>query len=227
LTELSSRATHDLVGPLHRSASLLTLFVRRYRNQLDHEADRLLELLASASTSMEGVAAGVRKYLEIAARGPSYEPVDLNASLASSMARLEKMILASGAVIMPDSLPAVSADADHMVTLFENLIGNSIKFRRRDMSPRIQVSAATTGDRGTITISDNGLGIPTEYRDAVFQPFKRLNGAEYPGAGLGLTMARLIAEMYGGGICIESPGDRESSSHGTCVRFTMRTIQAN
>jgi len=225
LTELSSRAPHDLLGPLHRSASLLALFVKRYRGRLDPEADHLLEFLASASTSMEGVAAGVRKYMEIAARAPSYGPVDLNVSLASSLAQMEKAISATGAVIVPDSLPTVSADAAHMVTLFESLIGNSIKFRRPDVAPRVQVSSQGAGDIRTVAISDNGIGIDPQYRQAVFLPFKRLNGAEYPGPGLGLAAAKLIAEMHGGSIRIDSLTDCEPSASGTRVEFTVRTIE--
>jgi light-regulated signal transduction histidine kinase (bacteriophytochrome) len=226
LTELSTRAIHDLLGPLRRSESLLTLFVKRYRCQLDHEADNLLEFLASASISMEGVAAGVRKYMEIAARPPSYGPVDLNATLASSLVQLEKTISANGAVIVSDSLPTVLADSAHMVTLFETLIGNSIKFRRPDVPPRIQVSSGRTGDVRTIAIADNGIGIDPEYRDTVFLPFKRLNGAEYPGAGLGLAAAKLIAEMHGGNIRIDSLADCEPSPYGTRVQFTVLTIES-
>ena len=226
LTELSSRAVHDLLGPLHRSASLLTLFVKRYRGQLDQEADNLLEFLASASVSMEGAAAGVRKYMEIAARPPSYGPVDLNVSLASSLAQLETTISASGAVIVSDSLPVVSADAAHMVTLFETLIGNSIKFRRPDVPPRIQVSSGLTGDIRTIAITDNGIGIDPEYRDTVFLPFKRLNGAQYPGAGLGLAAAKLIMEMHGCGIRIDSLADCEPSRYGMRVQLTVHTIES-
>jgi light-regulated signal transduction histidine kinase (bacteriophytochrome) len=226
LTELSSRATHDLLGPLHRSASLLTLFVKRYRNRLDHEADHLLEFLASASTSMEGVAAGVRKYMEIAARAPSFGPVDLNVSLASSLAQLEKAISANGAVIVSDSLPTVLADAAHMVTLFETLIGNSIKFCRPDVPPRIRVSSGSEGDIRTIAIADNGIGIDRENRETVFLPFKRLHGAEYPGAGLGLAVAKLITELHGGSIRIDSHVACESSPCGTRIRFTVRAIEA-
>jgi chemotaxis family two-component system sensor kinase Cph1 len=224
LTRLSARAAHDLVAPLNRSASLLTLFVKRYRNRLDPEADNLLELLARASISMEGVAVGVRKYLEIAARPPSYGPVDLNVSLASSLAQLEKTISANEAVIVSDSLPTVLADGTHMVTLFETLIGNSIKFRRPDVPPRIQVSSGRTGDIRTIAIADNGIGIDPEYRDTVFLPFKRLNGAEYPGPGLGLAAAKLITEMHGGNIRMDSLADREPSLYGTRVQFTVLTI---
>jgi light-regulated signal transduction histidine kinase (bacteriophytochrome) len=215
LNELSSRAGHDLLGPLNQAGSLLPLFIKRYRNQLDSEADKLLEFLQSASTRMEVVVAGVRKYMEIASRAPSFGPVDLNASLASSLTRLEKAISESGAVILSDRLPRVSADAAHMATVFEILIGNAIKFRKPDAPPRVQVYSM----RGVISIADNGIGIEPEQSEAVFLPFKRLNGAEYSGAGLGLATAKLIIGMHGGSIRIEA--DPRNDSGGTQVQFTV------
>jgi len=221
LNELSSRAGHDLLGPLNQAASLLALFIKRYGNRLDPDADRLLEFLQNASNRMEGVAAGVRKYMEIAGRRPSLGPVDLNVSLASSLSLLENVISESGAVIVSDPLPVVSADAAHMVTIFEILIGNAIKFRRPDAPPRIQVSLIRAGE---VAIVDNGIGIAPEYSEAVFVPFKRLNGGEYTGAGLGLATAKLIVEMHGGSIRIDPFPGSEQALHGTQVQFTVRAI---
>jgi len=221
LTSLSARAGHDLLGSLNQARTLLALFVKRYKNRLDADADHLLGHMESASTRMEGVVAGVRKYMEIAGRPPSFGPVDLNTTLASSLGLLEKPIAECGAVIAADPLPVVSADAVHMMTMFEILIGNAIKFRRPDAPPYIQVSFRQAGDFQCIAIADDGIGIDPEYRDMVFLPFRRLNGAEYPGAGLGLATAKLITEMHGGNIRIEKTPDREQSSRGMCVQFTV------
>jgi light-regulated signal transduction histidine kinase (bacteriophytochrome) len=221
LTELSSRASHDLLGPLNQAASLLALLIKRYGGRLDPDADKMLEFLQSASNRMEGVAAGVRKYMEVAGRPPRFEAVDLNVSLAASLALLEKAITGSGAVIVSESLPVVSADAVHMVTMFEILIGNAIRFRRPDVPPRIQISLRRAGE---IAIADNGIGIDPEYSEIVFVPFKRLNGEEYTGAGLGLATAKLITEMHGGNIRIESFPDCEQALQGTHVQFTVRAI---
>lgn len=225
LNELSSHAGHDLLGPLNQAASLLALFVKRYGSRLDPDADKLLEFLQNASNRMEGVAAGVRKYMEIAGRRPSLEPVDLNVSLASSLSLLENAISGSGAVIVSDPLPVVSADAAHMVTMFEILIGNAIKFRRPDAPPHIQISFGRAGDFRDIAILDNGIGIDPECRETVFVPFRRLNGRAYAGAGLGLATAKLITQMHGGNIRIGPAPECESSPYRTCVQFTMRTIQ--
>jgi light-regulated signal transduction histidine kinase (bacteriophytochrome) len=214
VTDLCSRAGHDLLGPLNQAGSLVTLFVRRYTNRLDSEADDLLKLLESSSAKMECTVAGVRKYMEIASRPPLFEPVDLNDSFASSLMLLKEEISESGAVVVSDTLPIVSADACLMVTLCEILIGNSIKFRRQGVPPRIQVSKI----KGGITVTDNGIGIDPQYRESVLLPFIRTDGRKYAGAGLGLPMAKLIAEMHGGSIRIE-PGLKGSA--GACVRVAL------
>jgi light-regulated signal transduction histidine kinase (bacteriophytochrome) len=223
LTELSTRAGHDLLGPLNQAGSLLTLFVSRYRSQLDSEADKLLEFLQIASTRMESVVAGVRKYMEIAGGLPGLGPVDLNASLASSLALLKKPISDSGAVIVSDPLPVVSADPAMMVTLFEILIDNAVKFRNPDASPRIHVSS---GPAGEIAVADNGIGIDPEYSELVFRPFKRLNGSAYAGAGLGLATAKLITGLHGGHIRIGHISERAEPRCGTGVRFALCAIES-
>jgi light-regulated signal transduction histidine kinase (bacteriophytochrome) len=216
LTELSSRAGHELVGPLNQAASLLALLIKRYRNHIDSNADQLLEYLQSASTRMEWVVEGIREYFEIAGRSPQLETVDLNASLASSLTLLEESILESGAVIESESLPSVTADATHMAAIFKILIGNAIKFRKPDAAPRILVSSRQEGKIQTVSIEDNGIGIAPEFAETAFLPFERLNGREYPGVGLGLAAAKLITEVHGGTIRIESVPDA-----GTRVQFSL------
>jgi light-regulated signal transduction histidine kinase (bacteriophytochrome) len=215
LTELSARAGHDLLGPVNQAGALVALFIKRYGGQMGPEADKLLEFLQSASGRMDSVAAGVRKYLEIAGRPPSFGPVDLNISLASSLAPLEKAIAESGAVIViSDSLPIVTADADQMVEIFEILLGNSIKFRKPDTPLRIRISSIRAN--GGVEIADNGIGIDPDYHESVFLPFRRLNGREYAGDGLGLAMAKLIVELHAGRIWVHP------APCGTHVRFTVR-----
>jgi light-regulated signal transduction histidine kinase (bacteriophytochrome) len=220
LNDLSSRAGHDLLGPLNQAASLLALFLKRQGNSHDTQADTLLDFLQSSSIRIEGVLAGFRRYLEIASKPPSFEAVDLNRSLAASVALLEKEIAESGAVIAVGQLPMVSADSVQTVAIFEILIGNAIKFRRPGVPPRIQVSLIREGGLQKISIADNGIGIDPEYSETVFQPFKRLNGAQYPGAGLGLAVAKLIVEMNGGRIRINP--ERKKHPGGTDVLFTVQ-----
>jgi light-regulated signal transduction histidine kinase (bacteriophytochrome) len=220
LNDLSSRAGHDLLGPLNQAASLLALFLKRHGDSPDPQVANLLEFLQSSSNRIEGVLTGFRRYLEIAGKRPNFESVDLNVSLASSLALLEKEIAESGAIIALGQLPMVSADAAQMVAIFEILIGNAIKFRRPDVAPRIQISSVREGDLRSISIADNGIGIDPEYGETVFLPFKRLNGAHYPGAGLGLAVAKLIVEMHGGRIRINP--ERKKHPGGTDVLFNVQ-----
>ncbi len=222
LTEFSIRAGHDLLGPLNQAGSLLALFIRRHKAEVGAEGDELLNYLQTASDRMENVVAGVRKYFEIAGRRPDFTSVDLNVSLASSLASLRQAVSASEAVVDSDPLPTVSADAIQMRTMFEILIGNSIKFQKPGTPPRIRVSVRAHGAPGfhTIAVEDNGIGFDAENAESAFQPFRRLNGREYPGAGLGLAMAKLIAGMHGGTI-LAAP----SEGGGTTVEFTVPVLE--
>ncbi len=213
LNELMAGASHDLIGPLNRAASLLDLLIRRHRNQLGAEGDRVLEFLLISSARMEVVAAGVRQYIEIACAPPESALVNLNQSVAGALALLRESIDESGATIEADSLPAVFANRVQMITLFELLIGNSIKFSRPGAKPHVRISCLRHGNVENIAVTDNGIGIDSGYADVIFQPFRRLNGAEYAGAGLGLTTAKLIADLHGGAIRAVQTKDSGLSIH--------------
>jgi light-regulated signal transduction histidine kinase (bacteriophytochrome) len=222
LTGFSERAGHDMAGPLNQASSLLALFVKRYRNQIDADADQLLDYLQSAAERMESVSRGVRKFMDIAGKTTVPGAVDLNDALAAARERLSPNIAESGALIVADRLPVVTGDAGHLTTVFENLIGNCIKFRREGEPPRVNVSTRREGAMHEVMIRDEGIGIATEDNDTLFVAFKRLNGREYPGPGLGLAAARMIVEMHGGRIAIEPVSD---GTPGTCVRFTLQPQQ--
>jgi light-regulated signal transduction histidine kinase (bacteriophytochrome) len=216
LTEFSTRAGHDLVGPLNQAGSLLSLFVKRYRNQLDSEANELLDFMQAASTRMEEAVAATRMYMEIAARPLVLEMVDLNTALESALVSLKREIGESGASVNAELLPAVPADAAQTAAIFRILIANAIKFRRPDLAPTVRVSIERAGDIPFVSVEDDGIGIDPEYREAVFLPFRKLHGATYRGAGLGLATARMIVRKHNGAIRIDC-----DKSRGTRVLFTV------
>jgi len=220
LAEFSSRAGHDLLGPLNQASALLTLFIQRHDTEANADARTLLEFLQTSAARMQGVVTGVQPYLEIAAAASRFEPVDLNTAVASAQLRLAKAIAESSAVITPDSLPVISAVADQMAALFEILIANSIRFRRQRETPRIRICSGQAAGNWIFTVEDNGIGIDAEYREAVFLPFRRLNGKDYPGAGMGLATAKLIVGLHGGRIWIE-PAAGSDEPCGTAVLFTV------
>jgi light-regulated signal transduction histidine kinase (bacteriophytochrome) len=225
LAEFSARAGHDLLGPLNQASALLALFVQNHsvqRNatEADSEARTLLELLQASTARLQGVVSGVQPYLNIAAAAPEFEAVNMNAAVESAQLRLEKAIGESAAAIATDALPAVSAIQEQMITLFEILISNSIRFRRQADVPRIRISAGKSAGNWLFRVDDNGIGIDTEYREIVFLPFRRLHGKEYAGAGMGLATAKLIVGLLGGNIWIE-PAAGSDAPGGTAVLFTV------
>jgi light-regulated signal transduction histidine kinase (bacteriophytochrome) len=220
LTEFSQRAGHDMIGPLSQAGSLLALYLRRHKDQSTDEGRELLEFLQIAAARMEGLVAGVRKYMQIAGRRPNATPVDLNSSLEAAKAALSSAISESGAVIAEETLPVVNADAAQMQCIFEILIGNAIRFRKPESVPRIRISARREGVLAIIAVEDDGIAIEAENREAVFLPFRRLNGREYPGQGLGLAVAKLIVSMQGEAIHVN-----ESATGATRFEFTARPVK--
>jgi light-regulated signal transduction histidine kinase (bacteriophytochrome) len=215
-SDFSARAGHDLVSPLNQAASLIALFVQRYKSQLDPDADVLLDFLQSSATRMRGVVAGVQEYLEIASGLPETTDADLNACLATAQARLEGIIAQNSVEIVAEPLPTIQADRRQMARVFEILLGNAIKFRRPDEPVRICVTRTCADGRDVIAVADNGIGIDATYREAVFLPFRRLHGKEYPGAGLGLAIVKLIIELNGGTTWSDA-GSCSESARGTKV----------
>src|SRR5438874_11915337 len=129
MTEFAARAGHDMLGPLNQAGSLLALFIKRYRGELDAEAELLLDFLMAAVGRMESVAAGMQEYLELAAVTPSIEPIDLNDALALALVSLDPEIQNCGAVITAEHLPdRIPADCAQMRKMFEILIGNALRF---------------------------------------------------------------------------------------------------
>ena len=219
LTELAARAGHDMVGPLNQAGSLLALFIKRYRGKLDAEADQLLEFLQGSASRMEGVIEGLRDYFEALNRTPVCSASDLTCCLTRAREHLQKQITESGASIESDPLPTAFADAAQIACVFQQLIENAIKFRNPDRPLRIHVSAACEAAMVTVTVQDTGMGIDPENAEMIFLPFKRLNGREYPGAGLGLAAVKAIIEMHGGNIRVVPA---ESPDAGTTIEFTLR-----
>jgi light-regulated signal transduction histidine kinase (bacteriophytochrome) len=219
LTGFSERAGHDMAGPLNQAATLVSLFIKRKGKQLDRESDQLLDYLLGASERMEQAARGVRKFMEIAAKPLAWASVDLNEALAAARQGLRRGIVESGAEIESENLPEAMGDASQLAIVFENLLGNCIKFRRPEARPRVRIAAQAAGEEVAVSIRDDCNGIDPEDFEKLFVAFRRLNGREYPGPGLGLAIARMIVERHGGRI-----GMNPVTGSGTCVEFTVRRL---
>jgi light-regulated signal transduction histidine kinase (bacteriophytochrome) len=155
-------------------------------------------------------------YSRVGTRGRDPEPTNFEQVFSEAMANLKIAVEESEAIVTHDKLPIEVADKMQMVQLFQNLIGNAIKFKGRDR-PRIHVSARPAGDEWIFSVQDNGIGIDPQYFDRIFTIFQRLHGRnEYPGTGIGLTVSKKIVERHGGRIWLQSePGK------GTTFYFTI------
>lgn len=207
LAQFAYVASHDLQEPLRLVTSNVQLLARRYENKLDENADEFIGFALQGANSMKNLLADLFAYLQAGSQGREFAPVQLEETLKEVLNNLQVAIGSAGAKITHDPLPAVWGDDVQMAQLLQNLIGNSIKFRRKE-APRIHIGVRPVGDRLLFFVRDNGIGIDPQYTERVFVIFQRLHSQEqYPGTGIGLAISRKIVEGHGGRIWVDSePG---------------------
>ena len=207
LERFASAASHDLQEPLRMIASYTQLLAKRYHGRLDADADEFIGYAVEGATRMQRLVNDLLAYARVGTRGKPFEPTDCSAVLARVTSDLRMTIEEVGAAVTSDPLPTVAADPSQLGLVFQNLVGNAIKFRG-EAPPRVQVSAQRNGGEWLFSVRDNGIGIDPQYFDRLFQIFQRLHGrGEYPGTGIGLAICKKVVERHGGRIWIESaPG---------------------
>jgi signal transduction histidine kinase len=205
LEQFAYVASHDLQEPLRKVASFCQLLQRRYVGQLDARADQYIEFAVDGARRMQALIADLLDYSRVGRLEP--EPVLVSCASALSEARvnLAAEIRATGAVVETAELPFVRAEFSLLTSLFQNLIGNAVRFRS-DRPPVIRITVTEQGDGFWLfSVADNGIGIEAEYADRIFVIFQRLHGrSEYDGTGIGLAMCRRIVEHYGGRIWLDT-----------------------
>jgi PAS domain S-box-containing protein len=215
LEQFAYVASHDLQEPLRMVASYTQLLARRYRGQLDQDADDFIGFAVEGVTRMQRLINDLLAYSRVGKRAEA-KPVELEHVFATARANLEAAIADSGAVITHNELPVVHFDEVQLLQVLQNLIGNAIKFRGAE-PPRIHLEVRRAGREWIVSVADNGIGIEPQYFERIFVIFQRLNAREqYPGTGIGLAITKKIIERHGGRIWVESrPGK------GTTISFSI------
>ncbi|MCG8418755.1 MAG: PAS domain S-box protein [Proteobacteria bacterium] len=205
LSQITHVASHDLQEPLRMVASYAQLLKHRYAEKLDQKADKYIGYLVEGAVRIRQLIRDLLAFSNVSIEGKEPVETDSGRVVSAVISRMEKEIAETGATITRDPLPDVLADQGQMVKLFHNLLGNSLKFRSGE-APRIHISARRDGAMCLFSVKDNGKGFDSEvYGERVFEMFQRLQTRDqYPGTGIGLTIAQKIVERHGGRIWVVS-----------------------
>jgi light-regulated signal transduction histidine kinase (bacteriophytochrome) len=205
LKQFAYAASHDLQEPLRMVTSYTQLLARECKGKLGKDADQFIAYAVEGAQRMEDLLRGMREYWESSERREEHHTAtDCNEVLKKVLLNLQKIIMDSGAVISHDSLPTVWAEEVALVQLFQNLIGNAIKYRSKKPL-QVHVSAPKNGkEEWVFSVKDNGIGIDPQYAEKIFGMFNRLNGRKYDGSGIGLAICRKVVERLGGRIWVEA-----------------------
>jgi len=210
-------ASHDLQEPLRMVASYTQLLARRYKGRLDADADEFIAFAVDGANRMQRLIQDLLEYSRVGTQGQQLVETSSEAAFEQATANLRGAIDESHAQVTHDVLPRVLADEGQLTQLFQNLVGNAIKYHGSE-APRVHVSSARDGTaKWLFSVQDNGLGIDSKYFDKIFGMFQRLHKREeFDGTGIGLAICKKIVERHGGRISVES-----RLGHGSTFRFGL------
>jgi light-regulated signal transduction histidine kinase (bacteriophytochrome) len=209
LQQFAYSASHDLQEPLRMVATYSEMLKKHYAGKLGPSGDEYIGYTVQGALRMEQLLGDLRAYAQVSTSGPELtEDADAGDALDRALASLDAAIKESGASIVRRPLPSVRMHEFQLQQLFQNLIGNSVRYRSSE-APRIRIAAERRGQDWLFSVQDNGIGIEPEYKEQIFALFKRLHtAAEYPGTGMGLAICQRIVERAGGRIWVDSERGR-------------------
>ena len=204
LKQFAYVTSHDLQEPLRTISSFTQLLKRRYTNKLDDDADEFIDYIVAGANRMQTMIKALLDYSRVNTRNVEFKLSDFQEILNQTLNSLKIAIDESNAVIIIDPLPTIKVDDKQMVQLFQNLISNAIKFRKKHESMEIHISCEVSTNY-LFSVSDNGIGIEPQFKERIFEVFQRLHTRdEYSGTGIGLAVCKKIVERHGGQIWVES-----------------------
>jgi light-regulated signal transduction histidine kinase (bacteriophytochrome) len=219
LEQFAYVASHDLQEPLRMVSSYVQLFERRYAGQVDPQAKKYIDYAVEGAKRMQALIAGLLEFSRVGRIDEPFGPVDTSAALDQALVNLRSAIEESRAVVTRGPLPTLTGSAGRLTQVFQNLVGNAVKFHRRDEAPSIHVSATPRPGDWLFDVKDNGIGIDPQYLDRIFVIFQRLHTrAEYPGTGIGLSICKKVIEHHGGRIWVDSRLGEGATFHFTLPR---------
>jgi PAS domain S-box-containing protein len=221
LRQFAYIASHDLQEPLRAISGFTELLAKRYQGQLDEKADKYISFITEGSLRMQHMIQDLLLYSRVETQAHEFVKTDSNESLEQAVTNLRVSIQESNPVITNDPLPEIIADGEQITLLFQNLIGNAIKYHKPNVTPIIHISVQKDEKNWQFSVADNGIGIDEKYSDRLFKIFQRLHTRdEYPGTGIGLAVCKRIVERHDGTIWLKStPGE------GTTFYFTIPVVR--
>jgi PAS domain S-box-containing protein len=217
LEQFAYVASHDLQEPLRAITGCTQILAQRCKGRLDASTDTLVEHIVDGSARMKALIEGLLRLSRVGAHEHLATDVDTSAVLRDALRNLEPRILKEDAQVSCGPVPQLRGDATQLLQLFQNLIGNALKYRGSER-PQVRITAARTAEGHQFSVQDNGIGIEAQYFERIFGVFQRLHTRdEYPGTGIGLAICRKIVERHGGRIWLESTLGSGSTFHFTLL----------
>ena len=215
LEQFAYVASHDLQEPLRMISSYLQLIETRYKGKLDADADDFIRYGVDGAKRMQALINDLLSFSRVGTRGAAFQEVDSAKALEAALQNLEVAVEEARANVSHGPLPSVWGDGGQLTQLFQNLVGNAIKFRSAT-DPDVRIEASRDGPAWAFSVKDNGIGIEPKHFDRIFIVFQRLHGrGDYPGTGIGLAISKKIVERHGGRIWVESEPGKGSAFHFT------------
>ncbi len=217
LEQFAYVASHDLQEPLRMISSFIQLLERKYKDKLDQDANEYIHFVVDGAARMQQLLINLLDFSRISTHAKPFVQVNTKTIVGQVVSILHQLITANNALIDCDDLPLVTADESQIMRVFQNLIENAIKFKRKTELPKIHISCTKQDNMYRFSVADNGIGIEMQYHDKVFSVFQRLHSAkDYPGTGIGLSICKRIVERHEGTIWFESV-----VNEGTTFYFTI------